>query len=131
MRLGAEKKLVNAILDAELGIDEIADRASELGATLGERLSAIVKKIITLRAAGQINAGRAKMLFREAYISLTLLGFAKVAQDVIDHGEEASATVAQAAKEFWKENPNASRMDMIRAIEKEQRKKERASGGPS
>jgi DNA-binding transcriptional ArsR family regulator len=127
VRAGAEKRLVEAILDAEIGIDEIAERAAELGETLGERLSVITRNLIKLRRAGSIDAERAQFFFKQAYLMLTLLGFTKVAQDVKDLGDGSVADITDAARAYFK-TEDGSKLAIVETVEKEQRKKERADG---
>lgn len=127
MRHGAEKRLVEAILDSEIGMDELADRAADLGETLGERLSIVVRNLVRLRKNGEIDADRAKFFFKQAYIALNLLGFAKVAQDVKDLGDGSVADIEEAARAYF-ESEDGSKLAVVEAIEKEQRKKEREGG---
>jgi DNA-binding MarR family transcriptional regulator len=127
VRAGAAQRLVEAILDAEIGIDEIAERAAELGETLGERLSVITRNLIKLRRAGSIDAERAQFFFKQAYLMLTLLGFTKVAQDVKDLGDGSVADITDAARAYFK-TEDGSKLAIVETVEKEQRKKERADG---
>lgn len=128
-RQANEQALVNAILDAEIGMDEIADRATAVGDTLAERLTIISRNLVKLSVAKQITKERAAYFFKQAYIVLTLIGFTHVAQDVKDHGDDTVSKITTLAKAYFKDNPNASSLAIIEKVEKEQRKKERSDGG--
>jgi hypothetical protein len=126
MRQGAEKDLVNAILDAEIDADDIAERATELGKTLAQRLTVLLRNLIKLRVARKITADKAQQVYIQVFISLTLIGFAKVAQDVKDHGESSVKKIVDAARVLGKD---VRKVTAIRNIEKKARITERQNGG--
>lgn len=125
MRQGAEQAFVNAILDAEIEADTIAERATELGDTLAERLTIVARNLVRLRTLNQITADKAKQVYIQVFTSLTLLGFTKVAQDVKDHGEESVQKIVEAARALGKD---VQKVSAIRNIEKKQRLDERNGG---
>lgn len=93
------KRLVDAIIDGEVEASELAKRAAELGDSVGDRLSKVTRAIVQARVQRTITAQQAKEAYLRTFRALSLGGFARVAQDVVDHAERsATAVMTEAAK---------------------------------
>ena len=114
-RPAAHKELVDAIIDSEVDAKEIADRAAELGGTLGQRLNTVMVAVLKARADGKVSAQRARELFMEAYRALSLSGFTKVAQDVKDHAQDSTDRLIKAAEAL---GPEVHKVEAVRDADK-------------
>lgn len=99
-RTASEKKLIDAIIDGELAAKELIEEAKRDGKKYGEVLTRVSRVITKARAEGSITREQARNIFKESYISLTLAGFAEVAQQVADHSSEVAGAIRVAAKEL-------------------------------
>lgn len=121
-RTPSEKKLIDAIIDGELAAKELIEEAKRDGAKYGALLTQISRAITKARVQGTISAERARAMFKEAYVSLTLAGFSEVAQQVADHSGEVAMAIRVAASELGPDLVKASPIreaDVIaRALEK-------------
>lgn len=125
MRSAAEQKLINAIIDGEVEAKKLSEKARDFGVDLGKKLTAASKKIVAARASGTISAEQAKKFFKEAFINLTLIGFAEVAQEVADHSKQVAGDIYVAARQMGDGLPKAS---PIRKADFVAREVEKANG---
>lgn len=93
MRTPNEQKLVNAVIDAEVEAQKLAEKAKQFGENLGLRLTLITKALMSARVRGNLSASEVKTRFREAYLTLSLAGFAEVAQEVADHADQVAVDI--------------------------------------
>lgn len=94
-RAPSHKKLVDAIIDGELAAKDLATRAAELGPSLSVQMMNVTKALNAARVAGRITMAEARKLYLEAYQNLSLLAFARVAQDVVDTAQATTDAVLQ------------------------------------
>lgn len=124
-RSPAHKKLVDAIVDSEATTREVAFKAITVGKTQSDKLNAALKTILQARADGRITAEKAKELWREVWITLSLAAFATVAHDVVD-AEQAYARVHAEAHAL---GPEKMKVTPIRNADRMAREQEKRNGG--
>lgn len=126
-RSDGEKVLVDAIIDGEVDARSLAQRAAEMGATLGERLTTLTKGILQCVKDGKMTAKKASETYREAYAQLALLGFAKIAQEVLTTVDEDVVKLREALNGLGKD---IMKVQVIRKADKLQREMEKRGETP-
>ena len=120
----AHKPLVDALVDGEATTREVATRAVELGKTHEDRLANAFRAILKGRADGRVTAERAKTLWREVWLVLSLGVFATVAKDIV----EAEKDYVRALEEARKLGPEKLKVSPIREADHMERAQEKANG---
>lgn len=122
MHPDAHKELINAIIDSELDALKVIDSATALAPMLAKSLVKVARRVVSLRATKKISVTEARKLYLEAYIAITLVGTARVAQDILDHAHPSTARILKAAKAL---GPEVAKVGAIRKADKMQREMER------
>lgn len=102
------KELVNAIVDGEIDAQTIVTDAVAIAGTLSAKLDALARNIIKLRIAGKLTVAKARDLYRTMYVSIALAGFTEVAQDVVDHADESTQRIIDAARKLGSDVKNVT-----------------------
>lgn len=76
------KRVTDSIVDEQLDIVELAQKAYEKGQSAGARVEMLARDIMRLRASGKLTAERAKELLREGMLVLVLATYADLVGDM-------------------------------------------------
>ncbi len=127
------KRLVNAIIDGEIGTAEIAKEAQSFGSTLTERLNRLTRAIVTMRVNQRITATQAKLAYVRAHVALSLGGFVRVAEAAGLHGAKSAQNIGAESKALGLETTKLNKIqkadfeERALELEKEHLQKEAAA----
>lgn len=97
------KKLVDAIVDAEVAAQKLCDEASTIGKGYGKSLSDFTRKLLKARQMGLVSKERARELYVVAFSGFSLGGFVKVAERVVSHADDITVKISKENKRVGKD----------------------------